>query len=148
MVDETEGVTPGGLLFQILLQAIARDGWHLEHTEIGEDVFADTIARGGGGGEFPAAAAEGKKAIANPIGERPDSWADFRGMGIDELEEFRHFSQRLGPGHLGTRTEGLATAVAVLPPEGNPVQASRGFAFLEAAALKARASRRRRCRGH
>jgi len=32
-------------------------------------------------------------------------------------------------------------AVVVLPPESDPVQAIRGFAFLQAAALKATASR-------
>ena len=143
MVDETEGVTPGGLLFQILLQAIARDGCNLERTEIGEDVFVDAIAGGRGSGKLPMAAAEGKKAIANPIGESPEPqpWENLTGMGIDGLEQFRHFGQRFGAGHFGTRTENLASAVVVVPPEGDPVQATTGFAFLEAATLKASASR-------
>ena len=101
MVDETEGVTPGGLLFQILLQAIARDGCNLERTEIGEDVFVDAIASGRGSGKLPVATAEGKKAIANPIGESPDPWEDLTGMGIDGLEEFCHLGQRLRVGHFG-----------------------------------------------
>src|SRR5262244_3618276 len=41
----------------------------LESSEIGEDVFADAITCGRGGGESPPTTAEGKKAIANPIGE-------------------------------------------------------------------------------
>ena len=141
MVDKTEGETPGGLLFQILLQAIARDGWNLERTKIGEDVFVDAIAGGRGSGKLPVSAAEGKKAIANPIGEGPDAGDDLTGVGIDGLEEFHHFGQRFGAGHFGTRTEDLAAAVVVMPPEGDPVQATTGFAFLKAAALKATASR-------
>src|SRR5262249_29818630 len=125
---------------------IARDGCHLKRTEIGDDVFADAIARGRGRGEFPPTTAEGKKAIANPIGESPDAGDDFTGMGIDPFEKFRHLSESFGAGHFRTRTEDLATAVVVLPPEADPVQATTGFAFLETAALKATASRGHRFR--
>src|SRR5262245_118047 len=140
MVDQTEGVTLGGFLFQILLQAMARDGWHLQRTEIGEDVFADAIARGRGGGEFPLAAAEGKKAIANPIGESPDAWEDLTGIGIDGLEEFRHFGQSFGAAQGGAGPQKLAATATVFPPKSNPVPGATGLAFLQTAALKTTAT--------
>ena len=78
----------------------------------------------------------------------PEIQKDLTGKGIDGLEEFRHLGHCLGVGRFGAWTEDLAPAVAVLPPESDPVQATRGFAFLEAAALKATSSRRRQCRDH
>jgi len=103
-------------------------------------VFADAITGGRGGGEFPFAAAQGKKGIANPIGNGPDAGDGFTGMGIEGLDEFGHLGQSVGAAHRGARSQDLAAAAPVLPPEGDPVPRAAGFAFLETAALKAAAA--------
>src|SRR5436190_22119 len=100
-------------------------------------MFADAIATGGGRGQLPFAPDEGKKRIANPITDDPDAGDRFTGTIIDGPKHAGHFRECLGPGHGRARTHDPAFAVVVFPPEGDPVPASAGFSFLEAASLKA-----------
>jgi len=57
MIDEAERATGGSLLFQVLLQEFAGDGPNFERPEIGDEVFADAVPGGGGGGQLPFPAA-------------------------------------------------------------------------------------------
>src|SRR5436853_4475820 len=45
MIDDAEGQSALGLLFQILLQEIARDRLQFNGCEVGDEMFADAIAR-------------------------------------------------------------------------------------------------------
>jgi len=142
VIDDTEGTTRSGFLVQILLEPIAADRLNLQRAEIGDEMFADAIPGGGGGGEFPFAAAEGKKNIANPIPKSPDARDGFTRLRIDRLQPFRHGRQSFGPAHLRAWPENLAAAPVVFPPEGDPMPATPGFPFLQTAALKAVTPRR------
>src|SRR5207253_6868646 len=104
--------------------------------EVGDEMFADAVATGAGGGQLPFAPDEGKKRIANPITDHPDACRRFTGTIIDGPKHPGHFRECLGPAHGGARTQDLTFAVVVFPPEGDPVPASAGLSFLQAAALK------------
>src|SRR5205814_350649 len=136
MIDDAEGQSALGLLFQILLQEIARDRLQFDGCEVGDEMFADAIATGAGRGQLPFAPDEGKKRIANPITDDPDAGDRFTGTIIDGAKPAGHFRECLGSGHGGARTQDLTFAVVVFPPEGDPAPASAGFSFLQAAALK------------
>ena len=84
MIDDAEGQSALGLLFQILLQEIARDRLQFDGCEVGDEMFADAIATGAGSGQLPFAPDEGKKRIANPIPDDPDAGDRFTGTIIDD----------------------------------------------------------------
>src|SRR5262245_30316214 len=72
--------------------------------------------------------------MPSPIGEfrlsrKSDNAGPSEPLGVVSLQP-GHFGQRFGAGHFGTRTEDLTSAVVVLPPESDPVQAIiRGAVF-------------------
>src|SRR6516165_8052232 len=142
MIDEAEGATGGGLLFQVLLQEFAGDGLNLERSEIGDEVFADPVPGGGSGGELPFPAAQRKEHVANPFRNGPVAGDPLAGMDVDGLKQCGHFGQSFGTAHGGAWPEDLSAAAVVLPPEHDPVPASRGFALLKTTVLETLAAAR------
>src|SRR3989441_10205321 len=57
-------------------------------------------------------------------------------MDVDGLKQCRHFGQSFGTAHGGAGSEDLSASAVVLPPEHDPVPASRGFALLKTTALE------------
>ena len=136
MIHEAEGATGGSFLFQVALQEFAGDGRNVERPEIGDEVFADAVPGGGRGGELPFPAAQREKHVANPIRHGPGAGDRLSGMEIDGLEQCSHFGQSFGTAHGGAGSENLSAAAVVLPPERDPVPASRRFALLKTTALE------------
>src|SRR2546425_1277965 len=136
MIDEAEGAIRGSLLFQVLLQKFAGDGLNLKRPEIRNEMFADPVPGGGRGGELPFPAAQREKHIANPIRNSPGATDSLPGMEVDGLKQCRHFRQSFGTAHGGAGSENLSAAAVVLPPEHDPIPASRRFALLKTTALE------------
>jgi len=136
MIDEAEGATGGSLLFQVLLQQFAGDGLNLQRPEIRNEVFADPVPGGGCGGELPLPAAQWEKHVTNPFRNSPGAADPLSGMDVDGLKKRCHFGESFGTAHGGAGSEDLSAAAVVLPPERDPVPASRGFAPLKRTALE------------
>ncbi len=77
-----------------------------------------------------------EKHVANPFRNSPGAGDPLPGMDVDGLKQCRHFGQSFGTAHGGAGSEDLSAAAVVLPPERDPVPASRGFALLKTTALE------------
>ena len=105
-------------------------------------MFADPVPGGGSGGEFPFPAAQREKHVTNPFRNRPVAGDPLSGMDVDELKQCGHFGQSFGTAHRGAGPEDLSASAVVLPPEHDPVPASRRFALLKTTALETPAASR------
>src|SRR5439155_18904240 len=61
---------------------------------------------------------------------------------LNGLKQGGHFGQSFGTAHRGAGPEDLSAAAVVLPPEHDPVPASRRFALLKTTALETPAASR------